>query len=130
MGIAATLAIAASPATALLAARNLPPGVRTKAVVWGTAGAIAVRTAMTLIVVWLLKIPGLMLLGGVLLVWIAYKLLADHDSGEKEVSAANSFWGAMKTIVVADAVMGDVAPDPTFSLHRFAHLSSHDNKWT
>jgi predicted tellurium resistance membrane protein TerC len=64
-----------------LAARNLPPSLRTKAVVWGTAGAIAVRTAMTLIVVWLLKVPGLMLHGGALLVWIAYKLLADHDSG-------------------------------------------------
>jgi nucleotide-binding universal stress UspA family protein/threonine/homoserine/homoserine lactone efflux protein len=47
-----------------------------------------------------------MLLGGALLVWIAYKLLADHDNGEKEVSAASSFWGAMKTIIVADAVMG------------------------
>ena len=89
-----------------LAARNLPPAVRTKAVVWGTAGAIAVRTAMTLIVVWLLNIPGLMLLGGLALVWIAYKLLADHDDGGKEVSAASSFWGAMKTIIVADAVMG------------------------
>ena len=89
-----------------LAARNLPPTLRTRAVVWGTAGAIAVRTVMTLIVVWLLKIPGLMLLGGLALVWIAYKLLAEHDDGEKEVSAATSFWGAMKTIVIADAVMG------------------------
>lgn len=89
-----------------LAARNLPPPLRSKAVIWGTAGAIAVRTAMTLIVVWLLKIPGLMLAGGLALVWIAYKLLAEHDSGEKEVSAATSFWGAMKTIVIADAVMG------------------------
>ena len=89
-----------------LAARNLPPKLRSKAVIWGTAGAIAVRTVMTLIVVWLLKIPGLMLAGGLALVWIAYKLLVDHDSGEKEVSAATSFWGAMKTIVIADAVMG------------------------
>jgi YjbE family integral membrane protein len=89
-----------------LAARSLPPDLRKKAIIWGTFGAIAVRTAMTLIVVWLLKIPGLMLLGGALLVWIAYKLLADNDDGGHEVSAANSFWGAMKTIIVADAVMG------------------------
>lgn len=89
-----------------LAARSLPPDLRKKAIIWGTFGAIAVRTAMTLIVVWLLKIPGLMLLGGALLVWIAYKLLADGDDGGHEVSAANSFWGAMKTIIVADAVMG------------------------
>ena len=56
--------------------------------------------------VWLLKIPGLLLLGGALLVWIAWKLLADNDGPEHQVSAASNFWGAMKTIVVADAVMG------------------------
>ncbi len=89
-----------------LAARSLPPDQRKKAVLWGTFGAIAVRTAMTLVVVWLLKIPGLMLLGGALLVWIAYKLLADNNNGGHEVAAASGFWGAMKTIVVADAVMG------------------------
>lgn len=89
-----------------LAARNLPQQYRTKAIVWGTVGAIAVRTAMTLVVVWLLKIPGLLLLGGALLMWIAYKLLADNDGPEHHVSAAGSFWGAMKTIIVADAVMG------------------------
>jgi len=89
-----------------LAARSLPPDLRKRAIIWGTFGAIFVRTLMTLVVVWLLKIPGLLLLGGLLLVWIAYKLLADSDSGDHEVSAANNFWGAMKTIVVADAVMG------------------------
>ncbi|MBS1217904.1 MAG: Integral rane protein TerC, partial [Proteobacteria bacterium] len=89
-----------------LAARGLPPELRKKAVVWGTVGAIAVRTGMTMVVVWLLKIPGLMLLGGALLVWIAYKLLADNEGEGHEVSAAGTFWGAMKTIVVADAVMG------------------------
>jgi len=89
-----------------LAARSLPPDLRKRAIIWGTFGAIFVRTAMTLVVVWLLKIPGLMLLGGALLVWIAYKLLADNNDGEHEVSAASSFWGAMKTIIVADAVMG------------------------
>lgn len=89
-----------------LAARSLPPDLRKRAVMWGTFGAIFVRTLMTLVVVWLLKIPGLLLLGGVLLVWIAYKLLADNNSGGHEISAASNFWGAMKTIVVADAVMG------------------------
>lgn len=89
-----------------LAARNLPATQRKKAIIWGTAGAIAVRTAMTLVVVWLLKIPGLMLLGGALLVWIAFKLLTDHKDESEHVNAADSFWGAMKTIVIADAVMG------------------------
>ncbi|MBL8381137.1 MAG: TerC family protein [Burkholderiales bacterium] len=90
-----------------LAARNLPKHLQKKAILWGTAGAIAVRSAMTVVVVWLLKIPGLLLVGGALLVWIAVKLLApasDEDGGEH--GGATNFWGAMKTIVIADAVMG------------------------
>ncbi len=89
-----------------LAARNLPPTQRNKAIVWGTVGAIAVRTAMTLVVVWLLDIPGLMMLGGALLIWIAFNLLTDKKDEGEHVDAADSFWGAMKTIVIADAVMG------------------------
>jgi YjbE family integral membrane protein len=89
-----------------LAARNLPQHLQKKAIIWGTLGAIVVRSAMTLVVVWLLKIPGLMLVGGLGLVWIAYKLLADQGSGEHDAPIASTFWGAMKTIVVADALMG------------------------
>ena len=89
-----------------LAARNVPAHLRKRAILWGTFGAIAVRTAMTLVVVWLLKIPGLLAAGGLALVWIAFKLLKKEDGGGHEVSAADSFWGAMKTIVIADAVMG------------------------
>jgi len=90
-----------------LAARNLPPELRTRAIVWGTGGAIFVRTVMTLIVVWLLKIPGLLLAGGLLLLWIAYKLLIDSGGGsEHHIDSGANFWGAMKTIVIADAVMG------------------------
>ncbi len=89
-----------------LAARNLPPHLKRKAIVWGTAGAIAVRSVMTIGVVWLLKIPGLMLLGGLGLIWIAYKLLADQGDEKSHGPIASTFWGAMKTIVVADALMG------------------------
>jgi YjbE family integral membrane protein len=89
-----------------LAARNLPPHLKKKAIIWGAAGAILVRSAMTVGVVWLLKIPGLMLAGGLGLLWIAYKLLADQNEGEHHGPVANTFWGAMKTIVVADALMG------------------------
>lgn len=91
-----------------LAARSLPDHLRKRAVVWGTIGAIAVRSAMTIIVVWLLKIPGLLLIGGALLLWIAYKLLLNQDEGEggHNVVATTTFWGAMKTIIIADAVMG------------------------
>ena len=89
-----------------LAARNLPPTLQKKAIVWGTVGAIVVRSAMTVGVVWLLKIPGLMLVGGLGLLWIAYKLLADQGDKEHDGPVASTFWGAMKTIVVADALMG------------------------
>jgi len=89
-----------------LAARSLPQHLQKKAIVWGTVGAIVVRSAMTVGVVWLLKIPGLMLVGGLGLLWIAYKLLADQGDGEHDGPVASTFWGAMKTIVVADALMG------------------------
>jgi YjbE family integral membrane protein len=89
-----------------LAARNLPTHLQKKAIVWGTFGAIAVRAVMTVGVVWLLKIPGLMLVGGLGLLWIAYKLLADQGEKEHTGPVASTFWGAMKTIVIADALMG------------------------
>jgi YjbE family integral membrane protein len=90
-----------------LAARGVPKHLQTKAIVWGTLGAIVVRIAMTLLVVWLLKIPGLMLVGGLGLLWIAYKLLGADEPGDDEHGpAATTFWGAMKTIVIADALMG------------------------
>lgn len=89
-----------------LAARRLPPDLQRSAILWGTVGAIAVRSAMTVGVVWLLKFPGLMLAGGVGLLWIAYKLL-DEDGGDgHEGGTATTFWGAMRTIVIADALMG------------------------
>ena len=89
-----------------LAARNLPPQLQKKAIMWGTVGAIGVRAVMTVGVVWLLQVPGLMLVGGLGLVWIAYKLLADQGGSEHEAPVVSTFWGAMKTIVVADALMG------------------------
>ena len=89
-----------------LAARHLPPHLKQKAILWGTVGAITVRSIMTVGVVWLLKIPGLMLLGGLGLLWIAYKLLADEGGPAHDGPITTTFWGAMKTIVVADALMG------------------------
>jgi len=92
-----------------LAARKLPRHLQKRAILWGMFGAVAVRSAMTLVVVWLLQIPGLLLAGGLVLVWIAYKLLLPDPDGKGEghdVAAPTSFWGAMRTIVIADAVMG------------------------
>lgn len=90
-----------------LAARNVPAHLQTRAIAWGTIGAIIVRSLMTVVVVWLLQIPGLLFAGGLILVWIAYKLLLpDEGDLHGKLPAAASFWGAMRTIVIADAVMG------------------------
>jgi YjbE family integral membrane protein len=90
-----------------LAARSLPAAMQGRAIVWGAIGAIGVRSLMTAVVVWLLDIPGLLLAGGVLLLWIAYRLLVPGaDANDREAPAPATFWGAMRTIVIADAVMG------------------------
>ena len=90
-----------------LAARGLPAHLQKRAIVWGAIGAIGVRSVMTVIVVWLLQIPGLMLIGGALLLWIAYRLmLPDQSDGAGHGAVATGFWSAMRTIVIADAVMG------------------------
>jgi YjbE family integral membrane protein len=87
-----------------MAARNLPKEHQRKAIFWGTAGAIAIRACATFIVVWLLELPALLLAGGLVLIWIAYKLLVDKK--DHNVAAKNKLWPAVQTIVVADAVMG------------------------
>ncbi|GAP65405.1 integral membrane protein, YjbE family [Mizugakiibacter sediminis] len=89
-----------------LAARNLPRRLQKQAIFWGTFGAVAVRVALTAIVVYLLQIPGLMLAGGLILLPIAWKLLRQDEGDAHEVKAAGGFWSAMRTIVVADALMG------------------------
>jgi len=88
-----------------MAARNLPKEQQKKAVIWGTVGAVVIRAAATLAVVWLLKIPGLLLAGGAFLVWIAIKLLID-DKSHDNVKAGTTLAAAIRTIVIADAVMG------------------------
>lgn len=87
-----------------LTARKLPEKQQKKAVIWGTVGAIIIRLIATFIVVWLLRIPGLHLIGGLLLVWIAYKLLVDQTG--HHLKAEQSLAGAIRTIIVADALMG------------------------
>lgn len=93
-----------------LAARNVPAHLQKRAIAWGTVGAIVVRSLMTLVVVWLLQIPGLLFAGGAILLWIAYKLLLPdepaHERHGSQAARSVGFWAAMRTIVIADAVMG------------------------
>ena len=91
-----------------LVARNLPKNVQNKVIFWGTFGAIAIRAFMAIIVVYILAVPGFMLAGGLALVWIARKLLMPESGGESHLAnaPATTFAGAVRTIVIADAVMG------------------------
>ena len=88
-----------------MAANKLNPELRRKAMLWGTFGAVGVRFLSVAALTYLLMIPGLRLIGGIALLYIAYKLVTD-DGDEHEVKSATTFWGAMGTIVWADAVMG------------------------
>jgi len=87
-----------------MASRALPPKQQTKAILWGSAGAIGLRIILTFVAILLLQIPYLQFAGGVLLIWIAAKLLLEnHDEGD--VEASTSLWEAVKTIIIADLVM-------------------------
>ncbi|MDQ8736829.1 TerC family protein [Paenibacillus sp. LHD-38] len=88
-----------------LAARNLPKDQQKKAVIWGTAGAVGIRIIATLLVVQLLNVPWLNLVGGLLLVWIAYKLLVQEDPHDG-IKSGNTLWQSIRTIIIADAAMG------------------------
>lgn len=88
-----------------LASRNLAPDQQKRAMLWGSAGAIGLRIILTFGAVLLLKVPYLQLIGGILLLWIAAKLI---DSGKEEhgrVEAKQSLIDAIKTIILADLVM-------------------------
>ena len=92
-----------------LVARRLPAHLQRLTIIAGTVGAVVVRVLMTLAIVWLLNIPWLQLAGGLLLIWIAWKLLApDSQHGHESVVTATqtTLAGAIRTIVVADAIMG------------------------
>lgn len=87
-----------------MAANRLSPELRKQAIVWGTFGAVTVRLISVFLLTYLLMIPGLRLIGGVALVYIGWRLAFMNTN--HSVDAKDTFWGAIGTIVVADAVMG------------------------
>ncbi|WP_248926634.1 TerC family protein [Paenibacillus hamazuiensis] len=87
-----------------LASKNLPAHQRTKAVWWGAFGAIALRLVLTVIAVYILKVPFIQAAGSLLLIWIAIKLLID-DEGHANVKEASTLGKAIGTIIMADFVM-------------------------
>ena len=87
-----------------MAANRLPEHLKKKAIFWGTFGAVAVRFVAVVSLTYLLLVPGLRIVGGLLLVYIAWKL-AFHQK-DHNIEAKDTFWAAIGTIVIADAVMG------------------------
>lgn len=89
-----------------LASRNLPKEQQKKAIFLGTAGAIIVRVVLTIFVLYLMKVPFLQLIGGILLLWIAYNLLSDDkDENIETVKTSKNLATAIRTIIFADLIM-------------------------
>ena len=87
-----------------MAANRLPEHLKRRAIFWGTFGAVAVRFVSVAALTYLLLIPGLRFIGGMALIYIAWKLA--FQTANHEITAKDTFWSAITTIVVADAVMG------------------------
>jgi YjbE family integral membrane protein len=88
-----------------LACRNLSPEQRRIGIFWGVAGAVSLRVVLTVFAALVMNLPWLKLVGGLLLVWIAIKLMLPEDEEGHDIEASAHLWGAVKTIVVADFVM-------------------------
>ncbi|TCP20959.1 YjbE family integral membrane protein [Scopulibacillus darangshiensis] len=86
-----------------LACRNLPKSQQNKAIFWGSFGAIVLRVVLTFVAVWLLQIPFVKIVGGLLLVYIAINLLIEDD--ETDLKGSSNILGAIRTIIIADLIM-------------------------
>ena len=88
-----------------MACRNLAPELRRKGVLWGVAGAISLRIVLTIFVALVMNLPWLKLAGGLLLFWIAVRLILPEGDDGPEIEPSAHLWGAVRKIVVADLVM-------------------------
>ena len=88
-----------------MAAHRLPDHQRRRAIVWGGAGAVVLRIVFTILAALLLNVPLLQAIGALLLLWIAVKLLRPVETAHEIVRAADSLGAAIRTIILADAVM-------------------------
>jgi YjbE family integral membrane protein len=88
-----------------LAVRTLPRRQQFWGRVWGTAGAVGLRLAFIAIATLLLRIPMLQLVGGLALLWIAFKLVRKETGAEGHVRQGSSLWEAIWIIILADAIM-------------------------
>ena len=110
-----------------MAARSLEGRQRRQAILWGAAGAVALRLVFAAVISYLLEIPFLQVVGGLLLLWIAWKLVHDEtEEGEEKIEAGQSAWQAIRIIIVADAVM---SLDNVIALVGAARINGEVNFW-
>ncbi|GGF46736.1 hypothetical protein GCM10007301_02750 [Azorhizobium oxalatiphilum] len=88
-----------------LACRSLPPGQRKWGIILGAGAAVGLRIIFALAISYLLGVPFLKIVGGLLLLWIAAKLVLTEEEGAHDIAASTSLWAAVRTIAIADAVM-------------------------
>lgn len=88
-----------------MVASHVPVSYQKKVIFMGAFGAFFVRSLTTVVAVWLLKIPGLLLAGGIFLLRMAYNLL-NEDGEDKQIKCGTSILGAIRTIIIADTIMG------------------------
>ncbi len=88
-----------------LACRDLAPEQRRKGIFWGMVGAVGLRIVLISFALTLLAVPFLKIIGGLLLLVIGVKLLLNDNDEHKDISASDKLGIAIKTIIVADAVM-------------------------
>jgi YjbE family integral membrane protein len=88
-----------------MASRRLPPAQRKKAIVWGGAGAVGLRIVFTILASLLLDVEYIQAIGGLLLIYIAVKLVRPGGDSHGNIEASDTMRGAIQTIILADAVM-------------------------
>ena len=88
-----------------LAVRSLPPKQQFWGRIWGTLGAVILRVSFIAMVTWLLQIPLLQLVGGLALIWIAFKLVRPPKEEEGAANSGTSLREAIGIIIIADVVM-------------------------
>lgn len=87
-----------------LATRHLPPELRQKAIFWGTIGAVGLRIVLSMIAVILLEAPYLKLIGGLFLLYIAFKMLGGHEDNPN-MRGSTGLFAAIQVIVIADLMV-------------------------
>ena len=83
----------------------MPPKQRFWGIILGAGAAVGLRIFFTVILAYVLELPWLRLVGGLLLLWIAVKLLVQDEADEASVESSDNLWGAVRTVAIADVVM-------------------------